>query len=97
MLTLERVKRDAAAMPRLMRVGVAALVLSLAADVIVHVAAGGAIEPIGHVRGFTPAEAAAHLAAFVTMVLILVGVVIDGVRRAREPRASTSRDHKGVA
>jgi hypothetical protein len=97
MLTLERVRREAPRLPTLVKLGVVALALSGFADLIGHIDAGFAIEPIGQQYPFTPAEATAHLAVFVSMVLILAGVVLDGVRRSRLRRQSTRSDHKGVA
>jgi hypothetical protein len=97
MLTIERVAAEARELPTLVKIGLVALLLSAFADLIGHVDAGFAIEPIGHVHAFTPAEATAHLAVFVSMVLIFIGVVVDGVGHARAHRRSVARDKKGVA
>ncbi len=97
MLTLERVSTEARRLPALVKIGLAALFISAFGDLIGHLDAGFAIDPIGNVHEFTPAEATAHLAVFVSMVLILVGVVLDGVRQARADRLSVSRAKKGVA
>jgi len=84
MLMLERVGREFVAAPGLVKVGVIALVLSLLDDATLHLASGTLLEPIGIGHGdLTPDELAAHLAAFMSMVVIFVGVVADGVRRSR--------------
>ena len=97
MLTIERVTKEASALPGVVKIGVVALLLSGLDDLSLHLAAGGALEPIGHTHAFTPDEAVAHLAVFVSMVLILSGVVIDGVRRNRARRTPTRRTHEGDA
>ena len=97
MLTVERVRREIAALPTLMKIGGVALGLSGLADLVAHLGVGGGIEPVGHVHAFTPDEAAAHFAAFVSMVLIFVGAVVDGVRRARAQRQSMGRGQQGDA
>jgi hypothetical protein len=93
MLTIERIRREALAMPALSRVGIVGLGLSGLADVIAHLEAS--VEHVGHLHAHTPAEAMAHLGAFVSMVLIYVGVVIDGARRTRADRGSVP-DRKGA-
>ena len=97
MLTLERLGRDFLAAPGLVKIGVVGLALSLFDDLSLHLASGSLFEPISHVHAFTPDEFAAHLAAFVSMVLIVSGVVVDGVRRTRARRAATARAQEGVA
>jgi hypothetical protein len=97
MLTLERIKTEARRLPTLVKIGLAALLISAFGDLIGHIDAGFAIDSIGNVHEFTPAEATAHIAVLVSMVLVFVGVVLDGVRRARANRVSISRGQKGVA
>jgi hypothetical protein len=97
MLTLERIATAGGALPALVKVGLVFLFLSGFADLISHVDAGFAIEPIGQGHGASPAEATSHLAIFVSMVLIFVGVLVDGVRRSRVRRPSALPDQKGVA
>ena len=87
MLMLERLHREFLASPGLVKVGVIALVLSLLDDATLHLASGTLLEPIGGHGYLTPDELAAHLAAFMSMVAIFVGVVADGVRRSRARRA----------
>lgn len=94
MLTIERFRREVRALPTLTRVGIVALASAGLFDLIAHLEAS---DHIGHLHRHTSAEAAAHLAAFVSMVLIYLGVVLDGVRRARSRRHPAARDMKGVA
>jgi hypothetical protein len=82
MLTIDHAARSAAALPTIVRIGLVGLVLAGLADVVAHFGAPAvAIAGDGHEH--TPAEHAAHLAGFVSMVLIQLGVVVDGVRRSR--------------
>jgi hypothetical protein len=80
MLTIERLRREAQGLPALTKVGVVALGLAGLLDLIAHLEAS---EHIGHLHQHTSAEGSAHVAAFVSMVLIYVGVILDGARRAR--------------
>ena len=97
MLAIERLTRDFQASPGLVKIGVIALLLSGLDDAALHLASGSMLEPIGHAHVFTPDELAAHLAAFVSMVLILSGVVVDGARRTRARRGANAREQEGVA
>ena len=83
MLTIERVRNDLRRLPLLAKGGVAGLVFAGLADVIAHLEASG---HVGHLHEHTSAEYSAHLAGFVSMVLIYLGVVLDGVRRSRARR-----------
>ena len=94
MLTIERLRSEALALPALTRVGIVTLGFAGLLDLIAHLEAS---EHVGHLHRHTSAEASAHLAAFVSMVLIYLGVVLDGARRARGRRRSAERDMKGVA
>lgn len=94
MLTIERLRREAHALPGLTKAGIVALGFAGLLDLIAHLEAS---EHIGHLHQHTSAEASAHLAAFVSMVLIYLGVVLDGARRARDRRHPAERDMKGVA
>jgi hypothetical protein len=62
------------------RVGVVGLLLSGLVDVVAHLEAGG---HVGHLHEHASTEVAAHVAAFVSMVVIYLGVVLDGVRRRK--------------
>ncbi len=97
MLMIERIVTEVRRLPSLVKVGLVALGLSAFADLIGHVEAGAVIEAIGNVHAFNPAETTAHVAVLVSMVLVLAGVVVDGVRRARARRRSAVPDQKGVA
>jgi len=94
MLIIERLRRDAKAVPLVVRVGVVALVLSGLADIVLHAVTP---EVVGAVDHHTPAELAAHFAGFVSMVVILLGVVIDGARRSSTRRAVSRRQPKGAS
>lgn len=91
MLTIEHARRAIAAVPHLALVGLGLLAAGVAADVAVHVTASAE-----HAHGFSPAEVASHLIVFVGMVVILLGVVADGVRQSRSGR-STGASTKGGA
>jgi hypothetical protein len=95
MLTLEAILRDMAAAPALAKVGVLLMALSGLADVVAHLEEHGP-ELAGHLHEHTSFEASAHLGGFVSMVLILLGVVIDGVQRHRARRRS-ARAQQGDA
>ena len=89
MLTIEgtrRVTRDIGRVPLLTRIGALMLPVAVAFDVVVHVAAG---QHTGH----SGIEHVAHLLGVVGMVLVLTGVVADGVRRQFDRRrpAATRR------
>ena len=91
-----RTGRGFGSLPLLVRIGLVALVLGGIADVVAHFGVGVGAPNAGHSAGHTADEIAAHLQVFVGMVLILLGVVADGVRQTRlGPRASNSR--KGVS
>jgi hypothetical protein len=93
MLTIDRLVADATAAPLVVRIGVVALVLSGVADVVTHLAAPAATGIDEH----TAAELAAHLAGFVSMVVILLGVVVDGVRRSRARRGQRGHQPTGAS
>ena len=93
MLIIERLRRDAKAIPPVVKVGVVALVLSGLADVAIH-----ALMPdVAAVDDHTPAEMAAHVAGLVSMVVVLLGVVTDGARRSSTRRAVSRREPKGAS
>ena len=79
MLTLERVRTELFSLPLLARVGLVILVLGGLADVVAHLEA---VDHPGHGHEHAASELSAHLIGFVGMVVILLGVVVDGVRRA---------------
>ncbi len=88
MLTLERIWRIAAGLPGIIRLGLLGLALAGLADVVAHLEAGD-VTDLGPGHAHTSSEFAAHLLGFVSMVVIQLRVVADGVRR--------SRTRKGVA
>jgi hypothetical protein len=96
MLTLERLGREARSLPGLVKVGVVGLLVSGLADVIAHLEESGvAVHVAGQVHQHSSTELSAHLAAFVSMVIVLAGVVLDGVRQQRARRRS-ERTSKGA-
>ena len=62
----------------LTRVGLVILVIGGLADIAAHLEAAGQTD---HLHEHTTSELSAHLIGFVGMVVILLGVVLDGVRR----------------
>ena len=100
MLTIERVGATirrgtkgvggVGAIPLLARIGLVVLVFGGFADLTAHVAAFGPAAGTGgtadHTGGHTPDEVAAHVVVFVGMVVILLGVVVDGAKRSRLAR-----------
>ena len=94
MLTLESASRELRRLPPLVQVGLVVLALAGIGDIAAHLDAAG---HASHVDGHTTAEIAAHVAAFVGMVLILLGVVVDGVRHMSADRDRVRRTRKGVA
>jgi hypothetical protein len=94
MLAIETMVRELGALPVLTRVGLAVLVLGGLGDLAAHVAILG--ESTSHEHGFTPVEAAAHLVVFAGMVLVLLGVVVDGVRRPRPGRSAGNTSKGGT-
>ena len=93
MFIIERLWRDAKAAPHVVQIGVVALVLTGAADVVLH-----AITPaVAGQDVHTSPELAAHLAGMVSMVVILLGVVTDGARRTSHRRRSGGTARKGAS
>jgi hypothetical protein len=86
---LRAIAADVARMPRPVHVGMALAVAAFALDVLVHLSPA----PHDHGAGFRPEEHLAHLAGIAAMVLILAGVVIDGVRH-NQTRRRTSNAHR---
>jgi len=84
MLTLEAigsaVLRDLRRLPGLARWGLLVFGIGLMTDLSEHLVAGDLADAHAQPTG---AELTSHDVVFVGMVLIFVGVVIDGVRRSR--------------
>ncbi len=85
MLTLERVGRHVRALPLVVRLGLIVLVVGGLADVAAHL---DAADHAGHLHEHVQAEFQAHLIGFVGMVVVLLGVVVDGLRRTRPGRSA---------
>jgi hypothetical protein len=84
MLTIERITREARAVPNLVKAGFAVMAFGGLADLMAHLEAAG---HDGHLHVHASAELSAHLIVFVGMVLIYLGVVLDGARRHRARRS----------
>ena len=86
MFAIERI-RELLTLPLLVKIGLIAMAFAGLADVVAHLNAPSD----GHLHAHAASEAAAHLAGFVSMILIFVGVVIDGVRQSRVRRSDAAR------
>lgn len=83
MLTLERLREEVVSLPLLARMGLLVLVIGGLTDVAAHLEAAGRAADL---HEHTTSELSAHLIGFVGMVVILLGVVLDGVRRTYRGR-----------
>ena len=63
------------------------------ADVAAHLEAAGHIE---HLHEHTASELSAHLLGFVGMVVVLLGVVLDGLRRQYVVRPAARGPRRGM-
>lgn len=93
MLTIDSLRREARSFPLLARVGLAGLLVAGLVDLIAHLEASG---HGSHVHSFGATEVAAHSGVLVSMILVLLGVVIDGARLGRA-RLAARNARKGVA
>jgi hypothetical protein len=82
--TIARLSGTAHRLPIGSQVGLAVMVLGLAADLVAHLDPG-----LAHHGGPTEPELSAHLVVFLGMALVLIGVVVDGVRSGRRSRDSS--------
>jgi hypothetical protein len=83
MLAIERVARVALTMPLLARVGLAVLAFGGFADLVAHLGV-----PSGAAGPHTADQVTAHVLVFAGMVIVVLGVVADGVRLSRARRAA---------
>ena len=67
--------------PAITKVGAAVIVIGLALDLVVHTLVPDLHDAV--VAGFSVGEHAAHLVVLIGMVLVLGGIVGDGVRISR--------------
>ena len=88
MLALERRLR---ALPLVIRLGMVVIAFGGFADLVTHLSFADAAEPGGH----TPAQLSAHVIAFAGMVLVLAGVVVDGVRQSMVRRRGPGHQPTG--
>lgn len=89
MLALERLHLGT--IPLLVRLGVVVMVFGGVADLVTHLSFADAAEAGGH----TPAQLSAHAIAFAGMVLVFVGVVVDGIRQSMARRRGPSHQPTG--
>ena len=89
MLALERA--HIRALPLVTRLGLAVIVFGAVADLVTHLSFADAAEPGGH----TPAQLSAHAIVFAGMVLVLAGVVADGVRQSMVRRRGPGHHFTG--
>jgi hypothetical protein len=95
MLSIEKPRSDVARLPLLAKAGLGGMAIAGLADVVAHLESNG---HAGHLHVHTSSQVAAHTGVLVSMVLIFLGVVSDGVRRSRarqargEPNTKESRD-----
>lgn len=92
MLALEASLQQLVSLPVITRIGLVIMVLGGLADVAAHLEAAG---HTGHQHEHTAAELSAHLIGFVGMVVVLLGIVLDGVRRQRFARPAEHRVRGG--
>jgi flagellar biosynthesis protein FliR len=88
MLALESLVR---ALPLVIRLGLIVIAFGGLADLVTHLSFADAADPGGH----TQAQLSAHAIAFAGMVLVLAGVVVDGVRQSMVRRRGPGRQPTG--
>jgi hypothetical protein len=81
--------------PRISLAGAVVMLAGLAGDFIEHALIGHADEVT--IAGFPLEEHAAHFVVLVGMVLVLAGVVADGVRSSGRFGPQERRDHRDAA
>jgi hypothetical protein len=89
MLAIERI--HGRALPPVFRLGLAVIAFGIVADLVTHLSFADAAEPGGH----TSAQLSAHAIVFAGMVLVLAGVVADGVRQSMVRRRGPGRQPTG--
>ena len=79
---IRAVWQELSSLPLLVRIGLAFMPVAFLGDVAVH------LLPAAHQHhaGFAPQEHIAHLLGILAMVLVISGVIFDGVRRHRSRR-----------
>ena len=88
MLALESHVR---ALPLVIRLGLIVIAFGGLADLVTHLSFADAADTGGH----TQAQLSAHAIAFAGMVLVLAGVVVDGVRQSMVRRRGPGRQPTG--
>jgi len=83
---MKRIAREVPQIPLWSKVGFIVILLGLAADVFTHLTAGIDRD---HAGASTP-ELSAHLVVFIGMVVVLVGVLVDGLHGGHGVEAVTN-------
>jgi hypothetical protein len=79
MLSIDRLRDDLPRTPVLVRVGLVGLIVAAIADMPAHLLTGHG----GHPASIDVGDVLAHVGVLVSMTLVLVGVVADGIRTRR--------------
>jgi hypothetical protein len=93
MLIIEHVGETLVNVPGLVRLGLFGLLVAGLADVVAHLGVEGGASTS---ESFSAGEIWAHVGVLVSMVLVFVGVVVDGVRQGRVGRLPVDGPAKGV-
>ena len=93
MLTLERALRELRTLPAITRIGLVVMALGGLADVAAHLELAGHTERL---HEHTASELSAHLIGFVGMVVVLLGIVLDGLRRQYVGRPAANDPRRGM-
>jgi hypothetical protein len=80
--------------PAIAKLGVATLAFGLLFDLVEHTLVFRTPEPT--IAGFPLAEHAAHAIVLVGMILVLAGIVADGVRMSRRTRGGQGSDFNAL-
>lgn len=76
MSSLQRVAHEAARIPAASKLGFGVMIVGLVVDLLAHLTVG-----VDHAHGgATGTELSAHLVVFAGMLIVLLGVIVDGVR-----------------
>ncbi len=87
-LSIRRFALELSQTPLGSKLGFVVIVLGLVIDVIAHITAG-----VEHDHsGATSSEVSGHLVVFVGMVIVLVGVIFDGLRQRRVAAAAYQKE-----
>ena len=92
-LSIRRFALELSQTPLGSKLGFVVIVLGLVIDVIAHITAG-----VEHDHsGATSFEVSGHLVVFVGMVIVLIGVIFDGLRQRRVAQAAAYQKESSKA